>query len=289
MISRPIIAFLFTCFNAQADNHCAPFQWVTDTDGSEKSAMVVRTTINGKTADMQFDTGSDVSVFYGSEPATALGIALAKQPSGSITGMAPLAIGDMDFASQTFHVMPYPPASVAGRIGLRSLLGHIVQIDYPGQQICLLSKAQYHLSRNQIRQVPAQIRSSKLFLTTELDGHKAQRFFFDTGASLFDLLLDKAQWQKLTDRHGDEESNSRIEGWANDQLVTTIGAPLNVTLKIGDIDIHNAQAHYTRERPNYFANLPLEADGLLGNSLFFDKKVILDLRQKRTWFGVFKD
>ena len=276
-------------FSTLADTHCAPFQWITDTDGSEKAAMVVSTTINGKAADMQFDTGSDVSVLYGMEQAEKLGLAVTERHGGQIIGTTQLTIGDMDFASQDFYIMPYPPAAVAGRIGLRSLLGNIVQIDYPGQQICLLSKTQYHFSRNHIRQVPAQIRSNKLFLKTAIDGQAEQQFFFDTGASLFDLLVDKPQWQQLTGRNGDEKSNSRIEGWASDQIVTTIGAPLKVGLKLGDINIPHVQAHYTQERPNYFANLPVDADGLLGNALFFDKKVILDLRKKRTWFGVFID
>ncbi|MGS2722509.1 hypothetical protein ACVBEJ_02110 [Porticoccus sp. GXU_MW_L64] len=274
--------------NALADTRCAPFQWITDTDGSEKAAMVVQALINGNSVDMQFDTGSDVSVFYGPQPALDSGLAIAEKVGGQPASAARLSIGEMDFGEQEFHISDYPSAQVAGRIGLRTLLDKIVQIDYPGQQICLLSKAQYHLSRNQIRQVPARIRSSKLFLTTELNGHKEQRFFFDTGASMFDLLLDKPQWQQLTQRSGSENNNIRIEGWANDQLVTTIGAPLTGSLKIGDIDIHSAQVYFTRERPNYFANLPIDADGLLGNSLFFDKKVILDLRNKRTWFGVFK-
>ncbi|UTW46241.1 hypothetical protein KFE80_04960 [bacterium SCSIO 12696] len=279
---------LSTLSVGQQDIRCASFQWVTDTDGGEKAAMVVSAVINGKAVAMQFDTGSDVSVLYGQQQAASLGLAVVERPGDRMIAEGHLAIGEMDFLRQALHIVDYPPAQVAGRIGMRTLLGNIVQIDYPSQQICLLSKAQYHLSRNRIRQVQAHIRSSKLFINTEFNGNQEQQLFFDTGASLYALLTDKPHWQQLTGRQGNEKSNLTIEGWANDQVVTTIGAPLKGGLLLGGLEVESLHAHYIRERPNYFANLPLEADGLLGNALFFDKKIILDLRNKRTWFGIFK-
>ena len=281
------LTLLLPLLSFASDNNCTPFQWVTDWDGEEKSAMVVTTIINGHRADLQFDTGSDVNVLYGAEQAEAFGLEVTERDFGTQVTQSSLTAGNIDLASQTFVIVPYPPAQVAGRIGLKSLLGKIVQIDYPNNQICLLDTLQYYQSRQHTRQVSARIHSNKFFLTATINKHPEQELFFDTGASLYELLVDKTLWQKLTGRRGDEKDNKEIQGWANDKLVTTVGAPMLGSIQLGDMILPTPLAHFTRERPNYFTERHVSAIGLLGNALFFDRKVILDLRKKYTWFSVF--
>ena len=106
--------------------------------------------------------------------------------------------------------------------------------------------------------------------------------------ALYSLLVDRSRWRQLTGRQGDEPGNTRIEGWANDKVVTTVGAPLQGTIQLGELTLSKPLVHYIQQRPDYFANRSTPAAGLLGNALFFNRKVILDLRHKHTWFGISK-
>ncbi len=248
--------------------------------------MVVSASANGRHFDLQFDTGSDVSVFFESELQPKLDIDIRENAAGYRVATVPLSLGGISFGDQDFYLLPQTAGRVVGRLGLRSLLGKIIQIDYPGEKICLLSAKGFADYRQQLQWSPARIRSNKLFLSAKIDGKQQNGLFFDTGASLYDLLVDRKSWRELTGREGDETDNREIQGWSRNQLVTTVGAPLLGNMVFGPVIINHRMAHYTRERPHHFANYPFAADGLIGNAPFFDKVVVLDLRTERAWFGV---
>lgn len=266
-------------------SNCTPFEWVTDVDGAEKAAMVVTANVAGRKTKLQFDTGSDVSGLY-------LGafqeLTTNRNEYGYDITTIDLKAGELDLGRQPFHRMPWPTSLVSGRIGLQALIGKIIRIDYPNQQICQITKEQFEQHRLHMHLVPAEIRSRKLFLISKLAGTINDDLFFDTGASLYELLVDKTNWQHLTGRQGNESDNLQISGWSHDQLVTTIGAPLATQLALGSFVAEESMVHFIAEQPRRFEHNTIEAEGLIGNAPFFDDVVVMDLRKEEAWFGILK-
>lgn len=250
--------------------------------------MVVTVSLGGHPVDLQFDTGSDVSSLYRGVVAERLGPQVKELPSGHSGVQAPVMLADIDLAEQTFYLLPRPEGRVAGRLGLESLLGRIIQIDYPQRRLCQLDEQQFQAMVPRLLMTPARIRSKKLFVYAELNGQYWPGLFFDSGASLYALLVDKQQWQHLTGRQGAEADNHYLRGWSHSQLITTVGAPLLEKVSLAGIALADTVVHYTLERPRHFANYPVAATGLVGNALFFEDIVVLDLRQEDAWFGVLR-
>lgn len=283
-----IVFSLLIAVSCQADelSACTQFQWVTDFDGAKKAAMVVTASARGHSFDLQFDTGSDVSGFFGTGPFADLNVKTQKNAGGHTVASLPLSLNSLSLGTQEFYLLPQPPGRVVGRLGLKALLGNIIQIDYPQRKICRIDPTKFKTYRYDLKITPASIRSNKLFLFAELNGELRRGLFFDTGASLYNLLVDQEFWRALTGKQGHEANNHTMQGWSHNRLITTIGAPLKGQMTLGSLVINAPLIHYTRERPNYFTNYPIEAQGLIGNAPFFDKVVVLDLRTERAWFGV---
>lgn len=250
--------------------------------------MVVTVSLGGHTVDLQFDTGSDVSSLYRGAVADRFGHRVMELPSGHSGFLAPVTLADIDLADQAFYLLPRPEGRVAGRLGLEALLGRIIQIDYPRRRLCQLDEQQFQALVPRLLLTPARIRSKKLFVYAELNGHYWPGLFFDSGASLYPLLVDKQQWQHLTGRRGAEPDNHYLRGWSRNQLITTVGAPLLQKVSLTGIALADASVYYTRERPRHFAGYPVDATGLIGNAPFFEDVVVLDLRRDDAWFGVLR-
>ncbi|WIO73574.1 hypothetical protein QP938_09740 [Porticoccaceae bacterium LTM1] len=265
--------------------NCTSFEWITDVDGAEKAAMVVTANVAGRKTKLQFDTGSDVSGLY-------LGafkdLTTNRNEYGYDITTIDLKVGELDLGRQPFHRMPWPTSLVSGRIGLQALIGKIIRIDYPNQQICQISTEQFEQHRLQMHLVPAEIRSRKLFLISKLAGDINDDLFFDTGASLYELLVDKTNWQHLTGRQGNESDNLQISGWSHDRVVTTIGAPLTTQLAFGSFVAEQPMVHFIAEQPKRFEHNAIKTEGLIGNAPFFDEVVVMDLRKEEAWFGILK-
>lgn len=270
-----IALFTLLLISTAEAKKCGSFEWATDFDGAEKAAMIVEVAINGQLRPMQLDTGSDVSGLFHDA---------AEPPSGTLA----TSIGELTLATIPFRKLLSPAGRVQGRLGLDAFKGQIIQINYPAQKVCAISADHYQNIWHQLDLASAQIRSNKLFVHAELDGDYQSGLFFDTGASLYSLLVDRPVWQQLTGRDGNEAHNRFIQGWAHNELITTVGAPMIREFKLGSYQVANPEVHYTRERPNYFKNYPIDAKGLIGNAPFFDEVVYLDLRSDDAWFGVLR-
>lgn len=252
------------------------FNWITDFDGAEKAAMLVTANIDGEPVDLQFDTGSDVSGLF----------AISATDGGRQSFTAPVTLGEIQLGRQRLHFFSRPPGRAGGRLGLEALLGKIIKIDYPQQQICRLDEQQYAALAPQLLLTPARIRSKKLFLYIELNGDYWPGLFFDSGASLYHLLVDRVVWQRLTGRTGNEPDNHYLQGWSRNRLITTVGAPLRGKLSLTGLELQAPPVHFTRERPRHFADYPINVRGLIGNAPFFNRVIVLDLRGDSPWFGI---
>jgi hypothetical protein len=167
-----------------------------------------------------------------------------------------------------------------GTIGPDFLVGKVLVIDFPKSRFYLADSPNDGLRDLLSRAsfVDLERRSDRLFVTVEVAGVSYREFFFDSGASLLPILTSKKLWQRFTGLKGTEKSNMRVTVPSWGEEVALVGAPVKGVLKFGKLQVRNPIA--------YFAPKGLmEADGLIGNSLFYDEyMVILDLKQNR--FGI---
>lgn len=270
----------FILFAARASGsstpvQCAEFSWASHSAGAERAAMLVHAQLNDQPLRLQLDTGSDISALY------RLG-----GDTGTATVSGSLRLGPLDLGEQHFVTFDDIAAGVAeGVIGLDALLGHQLLIDYPARTLCLKAST----PAGEWLEIPSRLKRGKLFLFSQVGEQPEWGYFFDTGASLYHLLVDKSRWQELTGRTGDEPDNRilRGSGWGN--TLTTVGTPLPTPLRLGPLLTGEPLVHFVMEQPARFSGHPARAKGLIGNAPFMDRVVRIDLRGNSPLFAVRQD
>jgi len=94
--------------------------------------------------------------------------------------------------------MKAKPGGTAGTIGLDLLRGQIAVLDYPGKRFCLIRRADAPEELRLHKRgawVSAEIRDGKFFVKAKLNGQRLDDVFFDTGASVFSLMVDFETWK----------------------------------------------------------------------------------------------
>lgn len=233
--------------------------------------MLVEAHLDEHPLRLQLDTGSDISALY------------HQRNGGHVSLQGRLRLGSLDLGEQHFVDFSHIPAGAAeGVIGLDSLIGHQILIDYPARTLCVTTAP----LAGEWLEIPSRLRHGKLFLFSRVGEHLEWGFFFDTGASLYHLLVDKANWQALTGRTGDEEDNQVLYGSGWGSSLTTVGAPLTMPLHLGPLQAEAPSVHFVLEQPARFTDHPARARGLIGSAPFLDHAVRIDLRGSTPFFGV---
>jgi hypothetical protein len=252
---------------------CSSFEW---DDLSTKAVMRVPIALDGKPYWYQLDTGADVVIPYGS----------AKREGWSPQGSA-VKIPNVRFAGMSFPaILGYPmknmpdspsPEALHGTVGLDPLIGHAFIIDFPKRRICLLERSDLpeSLSR-EADWSPAEIRHGKLFLKIELNGKRLDGIFYDTGSSPDALVVDFSVWKQATGRSGAKDATTRASAQSWGRELEFIGAPASGDLKMGNHVYKRPLVTTTPAQPDSFRTED-EAQGLLGNALFGDSIIVLDL------------
>ena len=170
---------------------CAAFSWA-EVGGHEKAAILVPVTLDGRTYEFQLDTGADAS-FIPEDIAVEAG--LMKPGAGGAR------VEDVHLGGASLGPRWLLTRGSTGTIGLDMLVGFATVIDYPAQRLCLTPTADlpYDIYRK-TRWTDAVLRDGKLFVPVEAGGRPRSDFFFDTGASLFPLSVDLAEWKALSGR-----------------------------------------------------------------------------------------
>ncbi|HEX2061221.1 MAG TPA: hypothetical protein VHK90_10805, partial [Thermoanaerobaculia bacterium] len=108
----------------------------------------------------------------------------------------------------------------------------------------------------------------------------------DTGASIFPLVTSEETWKVLTGRAGTEPDVTVLTVPSWDRQVTLRGARTVDPVQIGPIAVARPEIFYLAEGPDDLKpqkwNPPI--DGMIGNTLFLNSIVIVDLPRNR--FGV---
>ena len=255
--------------------YCSRFEWNSDSV-SEKAVMRVPISLDGKMYWYQLDTGADVLITYG--PPRHEGWS----PRGNAVRIPRVRFAGMSFSS----ILGYPmrnmpdspnPHDLHGTVGLEPLIGHAFVIDFPKQRICLLERADLPESLTRAADwAAAEIRHGKLFVDLDLNGKKLDGILYDTGSSPDAMSVDFSLWKEATGKSGtkDATTHGSAQSWGHELEI--IGAPASGNLKIGS---HVYQRPLITSTPAHPDNFRTEygGQGLLGNALFTQSIIILDL------------
>jgi hypothetical protein len=249
---------------------CSRFEW-----NAEKSVMRVPLSLNGKHDWYQLDTGADVVIAYGNRPHEGW------SPTEGAQGE--MRIPRAQFAGMSFAaILAYPMKTISdenlqGTVGLDLLVGRTFIIDFPKKRICLIERAD--LPDSLIRAADwsdAEIRHGKLFINMTLNGKKLDEILYDTGSSPTTLDLDLNLWKEFTGRAGTSEATTHSQGQSWGHEIESIGAPAIGDLTIGHHIYRTPLLTTIPARPDSYRT-NYRAQGSLGNALFTDSIVILDL------------
>ena len=255
------------------DLHCSSFKWVSAEGISDKAAILVPISLNGKDYHYQLDTGADVTIPYGA------GKNPDWTPQGNAVRIPRVSFGGMSFPAIRAYPKPdtEPNADVQGTVGLDILVGHTAILDFPNQRFCLIESANLPEDlRQRADWTPAETRHGKLFVEVEVNDHKLDQILYDTGSSSSALDVDLALWKDLTGKNGSSDAtvHFRAPSWGKELEI--IGAPASGQLKIGrQVFSHPLVTTFPAQPDSYSTDY--KAQGLLGNALFQDDIIILDL------------
>lgn len=253
--------------------HCSNFKWVRVEGISDKAAILVPISLNGKNYWYQLDTGADVTLPYG----------IGNNPGWTLQGNAVriprVSLGGMFFPAIRAFPRPdtKPNDDVQGTVGLDILVGHTTILDLPRQRFCLIESADLPEDlRLHTDWAPAEIRDGKLFVDLELDGKRLDQILYDTGSSSLVLDVDFALWRQITGKNGSGDATVHFRGPSWGKELEIIGAPATGELKIATQTFSHPLVTTVPAEPTSYST-DSKAQGLLGNGLFEDRIIILSL------------
>jgi hypothetical protein len=249
---------------------------------------------------MQLDTGAPRTLLYGVPyeqllqehhlPAAAEGESSAKYAPTTFSG----GIGSLDldrvpvflyknYGSRLQGGQKHPRI---GTIGLDVFLERPLILDFPKRRFAVLKEGESippELERK-AKFFDVTVRDGLLFVPVLHDGQPIGDVFYDTGSSMFSLVVRRSLWQQLTGRTGDEPDNEHrtILSWGNRVVMT--GWKTKKSVSVGPVDLGPSVIYFAPADMKHltFENQPAGVVGLVGNAPFYDDAtVILDLPRKR--------
>lgn len=258
-------------------------QWEGD-DENPHAALLLPVTIKGidKPFFMQLDLGSPVTVFYKNSLESVKTVFSDKIPVSSEKGKIALefSLQDMKVSSDAFEVLDYgskadfenPDArNIIGTIGTDLLEKRIITLDFMNSQ-CSFSKtieerdfSEFEFKKRRIL-IPAII------------GDENLKLMYDSGTSGYELIMNKDKWKKYktSDTIKIEKGNS----WGKELKVIT--APSNQEIRFGNKILRLSEVtciEGTSKAQNFLMKLS-GMQGMIGNKLFLNRKIILDCRNQ---------
>jgi hypothetical protein len=264
-----------------------PFEWAGAEGVSDKATLKVPVELDGQEYWFQLDTGSDVTMLYGAREAERRGWQESKQ---WFVGVPGVRVGGARYDSVDIFIKEEMTGGgkTTGTLGLDLLQGKVVVIDFQQRWFCIVQHADMPpevLERTAF--VPAEVRDNKFFVSIKAGGEALDGVFFDTGSSSFPLVVDRGLWQRLTGKKGRTDATSilNVRSWG--KTVPMVGAEMEGALEIGTVRMSRAMVYFWGDQPRFFEQWPFPATGLLGNALFFDEVVVIDLGRP-TRFGILR-
>ncbi len=306
----PVIVFLKPAYGQKSMNWTS-FKWGRDTVVfNGKKALIKRSAIflpvtflgDARRYYLQLDLSSTANILFYELPMSVDTSRINSKPLTSNSEIklynincpiqGKLGISDFKSDSSSCVLMRFknPPSSgyylpwgktIIGLIGLAFFKNRELMIDFPRQQFTLASKETILplTYRDSSLYVHLKIANNRLSVSATLGDTNFSNFFYESGNSVYDVVVSKAIWMKLTGRKGDEKDNIRlsIDSWGN--KTEAIGAPIRESLKIGRWQFAAPVLYFLPEYPNL--RTAYSCDGFFGNSVFFGKTIIIDIPRGR--------
>lgn len=306
----------FNCSNPQKNqnaqqNSWINFEWVGDSIGSkyfDKLAIVIPFSIEGipHKFESQFDLGATSTMVYGN----SIRPYLYKYPILSkkldtinkgyrLQGTKVGAFKNINFKLDTVLFKNQELVHFAGfgdeltkdsvhtttikhigTIGVNIFQNKYLIIDFPKQRIAILDSLNSHYVKRTTF-LDAKLDKGRIKVPVTING-SVKYFMFDTGSSIFPLSVTKENIKLISN------SNSVIDTiltntWGEHYNV--YGYKINSDISIGDfkIETQNLNVYDSKEEFKQFFEQE-EIMGIMGNTFFLGKKIIIDYKNKR--FGI---
>ena len=283
----------------------AQFEWVefaTVDTTFEKAAILVPIYLKGVDDKyfMQLDLGSDATMFYGipfeqiskTHPFLRKDIKTILKYNRKVK-VVPVngKLGSYTLKSDTFYIKqnygdslnPDSKFNVIGTVGLDIFRNRILMIDFVDQKFAIADTvAQFDQNfLTNTDTIAIKLIFNKMFVSgIKIGDQPLNNIIYDSGSSIFTLVVTKEKWQKLTGRTGDEVDNIVIKIPAWQKEIKVIGAPLKENLFLGNLKVEHPVIFYGVLEELDLSKAPFKLEGLIGNVLFLDSIIIIDFKNK---------
>ena len=274
-----------------------PFTWQGDSvHGSWEphAAILVPVTLPNcsKTFFMQFDLGSNISMFYG----PALQSIRKKYPdaingeTGNLLNVS-FSLDKMPVHAKQISVKQYGEGTInwindktpviIGTIGMDLFDNRFLAINYAGKKMLTGDAIPADLLKG-MDLSPLIYAGGKLLLPASLRGKK-QLLYFDTGSSAFALMTDRATSEQLSVPDSKPLAFS-MNSWG--KLLSVFSLPTNDSILIASQKLPLHQTSYVEGVNGSVVEqmLKMGITGLTGNKLFLHSMLLIDLKNRR--FGI---
>ena len=290
-----------------------PFEWVGDTIGGrffDKVAISLPFSIQGipHRFSSQFDLEATSTMVYENAFAPYLEVFpevaatldtvnrnswIQGQPVDVLKGVT-FSLGTVAFSDQellyfegfgdTLTVDSISSASVKhiGTVGSDLFQDKVLLIDFPNQRIASVDSLPT-VYQNDATLVDMKLDQGRIKLPLSVDG-TTHDFMFDTGSSLFPLIVTSEDWNLLGDLSAAIDT-IEISSWG--EYYDVFGVPIDVPVALGEYRLPegNVYANLREDFQQFFSEEAIM--GITGNTYFLDAVIIVDYRNNR--FGVVKD
>jgi hypothetical protein len=170
---------------------------------------------------------------------------------------------------------------IIGTIGLNYFKGKKLMLDFPRQQFTFATDATVlpFTYRDSADYVRLHISNNRIFVPVTIGDTTYNTLFYDCGSSIFDLLISKKIWQKITGRNGDEKDNIHLSLTSWGTNTEAIGAHMKDKVKIGRYTYDAPLIFYSPAYADFKATFG--CDGLFSNTSFYSKTILIDLIHNR--------
>ncbi|NUY81412.1 hypothetical protein HUK80_10925 [Flavobacterium sp. MAH-1] len=257
-----------------------PLKW--HPDGSH-SAVYLPVKISGidKTFYMQLDSGSPVTLFYKTSLESIEGFRQKidvekKQVSLSFN------LGEMQVSSQNFQVLEYgekvdfenPSAkNIIGTIGTDLFEKRVVTLDFKA------NSCSFESTSEQKGFEEMEFKKRRMLFPASIENREL-KLLYDSGSSAYELITNQEEWTKFKSPNAQIKTESG-NSWGN--TLKVISAAANRQIGIGKTTLNLSQVTYV-EGTSAFQDFLMKSSGMqgmIGNKLFINHKLILDCRNER--------
>lgn len=246
-------------------------KWVTD----EKDALLLPVHFDSDTTTyyLQFDTGSPYTMFYKKSISEIRQISVNKNVAKSS-----FKIGNCEVKSDQFKIIDFGKKlqenklNIIGTIGTDLLENRKTILNFKENYVVFNLSSEPENVKN--KTFDFKFKKRKIIIPAVLDDQK-ETFLYDSGASAFELLTNKKNWEKL------KLKNSKIteeKGKSWDNVLTTFSTRTNKNIEFQNTKIPLHEITYVEgySKSQYYLMKFSGMSGMLGNKIFLQKQLYID-------------